>query len=140
MSDLVFRNDDVSSIDLGQFIEARGWQSQFKLLSQWAKLISPKPTIRRDELLVKGCESNVWLDHAIDSSGRHQFRLDSDVRTIKGLAVLLLYFMGGKTQQELATINLLDEFQRLGVERHLSPSRSNGLHALHQRMRELSQS
>jgi cysteine desulfuration protein SufE len=45
--------------------------------------------------------------------------------------------VNGLTGAELAKVDLLDWFTQLGLARQLSPSRSNGLQAVLQRMREL---
>jgi cysteine desulfuration protein SufE len=50
---------------------------------------------------------------------------------------LLLVRVQGLTSEELARLDLREWFTQLGLERQLSPSRSNGLHAVLQRMAEL---
>ena len=43
----------------------------------------------------------------------------------------------GLSRAELARVDLVDWFNQLGLQRQLSPSRSNGMNAVLQRMREL---
>ena len=53
------------------------------------------------------------------------------------LLALLLARVNGLTSEELAAVDPLDWLTQLGLGRQLSPSRSNGLNAVLQRMREL---
>ncbi|WP_256220450.1 SufE family protein, partial [Pseudomonas sp. TJI-51] len=53
------------------------------------------------------------------------------------LLALLLVRVQGLTSGELLALDLRGWFSQLGLERQLSPSRSNGLHAVLQRMAEL---
>jgi len=50
---------------------------------------------------------------------------------------LLLARVNGLTAEQLREVDLADWFNQLGLSRQLSPSRSNGLNAVLQRMSEL---
>ena len=83
-----------------------------------------------------GCESKVWLmGDVID--GHWQFRAASDARLIRGLVALLLTRVNGLSSQELQQVDLVEWFTKLGLSRQLSASRSNGLNAVLQKMRQL---
>jgi cysteine desulfuration protein SufE len=78
----------------------------------------------------------VWL--LAERDGAHwQFRASSDARLLRGLLALLLARVNGLAQAELAQLDLPDWFSQLGLARHLSPSRSNGLQAVLTRMQHL---
>ena len=94
---------------------------------------------KTDEHLVDGCESKVWLLGDV-SDGHWQFRAASDARLIRGLVALLLARVNGLTAQDLHQVDLPEWFNQLGLSRQLSPSRSNGLNAVLQRMRQLARS
>ena len=66
-----------------------------------------------------------------------QFKASSDARLLRGLLALLLVRVQGLPSEALARLDLRQWFTQLGLERQLSPSRSNGLHAVLQRMAEL---
>ena len=55
----------------------------------------------------------------------------------RGLLALLLLRIDGLSEAELAEVDVTDWFAQLGLGRQLSPSRSNGLNAVQQRIREL---
>jgi cysteine desulfuration protein SufE len=132
----MFTSDNLSSVSLPELIATHNWQSQYRLIAQWGTLIQRKPELRRPEYLVKGCEVSVWLAHR-DEDGAHQFAFDSDSRVINGLAVLLLAQVQGKTTLEVCEVDFEKLLFSVGLEKHLTPSRNNGLHALIVKILEL---
>lgn len=122
-------HDDLSAISLAQLRQGQSWQQQYKLIIQWGKLIAPKPELRVADNLIRGCEVPVWLAHNI-AQGQHYFAVDADSSVIKGLASLLLVQVNGKTSDELIGLDLHLALQDVGLEKHLTPSRNNGLNAI----------
>lgn len=124
---------------LEAFSEAKGWEQRARLLMQWGERL---PTLsdaeKSDEHRVHGCESQVWL-LSEEHNGRWRFRASSDARLLRGLLAVLLVRVNDLPAQALQQVDLTDWFERLGLSRQLSPSRSNGLNAVLQRMRELTQ-
>jgi cysteine desulfuration protein SufE len=113
------------------------WEQRARLLMQWGeRLPALADAEKTDEHLVDGCESKVWL-LADFNDGHWRFRAASDARLIRGLVALLLARVNGLSAVELQGVDLNDWFSRLGLSRQLSPSRSNGLNAVLQRMRQL---
>jgi len=132
----VIQRDDLTCISLDQLRAAQGWQQQYKLIIQWGKLLKVKPEIRHAQHLLRGCEMPVWLVHEQESE-QHYFAFDSDSSVMNGLAVLLLVQVNGKTRAELANLNLQLALRELGLEKHLTPSRNNGLGAIIARIQSL---
>jgi cysteine desulfuration protein SufE len=122
---------------LDTFAQPQGWEQRARLLMQWGeRLPALTDDEKSEEHLVHGCESKVWL-LADMTDGRWQFRAASDARMIRGLVALLLARVNGLSAEELQQVDLPDWFTQLGLSRQLSPSRSNGLNAVLQRMRQL---
>ncbi|MFZ3206571.1 MAG: SufE family protein [Pseudomonas sp.] len=122
---------------LAAFAQCPGWEQRARLLMQWGERLPVLSDEERCEAnRVHGCESQVWLVAEQRDQG-WQFRASSDARLLRGLLALLLARVNGLTGAELAAIDLADWFGQLGLARQLSPSRSNGLNAVLQRMREL---
>lgn len=122
---------------LESFEQARGWEQRARLLMQMGDRLAPLSDAEKCENnRVHGCESLVWLV-AEQQDGQWQFKASSDARLLRGLLALLLVRVQGLDSGELAGLDLREWFTRLGLERQLSPSRSNGLHAVLQRMAEL---
>ncbi|CAM3068438.1 Fe-S metabolism protein SufE [Pseudomonas floridensis] len=124
---------------LDTFSQPQSWEQRARLLMQWGdRLPALSDDEKSDDHLVNGCESKVWLIGEV-SDGRWQFRASSDARLIRGLVALLLARVNGLSADELDSVDLPDWFNQLGLSRQLSPSRSNGLNAVLQKMRELTQ-
>lgn len=130
------QHDDLSSISIPQLLAAGNWQQQYKLIIQWGKLIGPKPEIRAPEYLIRGCELPVWLA-CTQHGGKLYFAFDADSSVIKGLAALLLVQVNGKARSELEHLDLAANLQAVGLEKHLTPSRNNGLNGIIARIYEL---
>jgi len=122
---------------LQAFSACPDWEQRARLLMQWGDQLAPLSDDERNERhRVDGCESQVWL--VAETLGEHwQFRASSDARLLRGLLALLLARVNGLSLTELAQLDLLDWFTQLGLARHLSPSRSNGLQAVLRRMQQL---
>ena len=110
--------------------QQRDWQQKYRLLMQLGKALPPLPdALKRDELLVAGCESAAWLCHQ-QQNGRHYWGFDSDARIIKGVITALLSQLNGLQADELKAIDIHALYQQLGLAQGLSPSRSNGVAAV----------
>lgn len=95
---------------------------------------------RVDGNLVRGCQSQVWLvADPKDSDERVIFRADSDAHIVKGLVALVLALFSGRTVQAIAQTDAAALFAELGLDKHLSPSRTNGLFAMVGRIKALAQ-
>jgi len=122
---------------LEAFAQGKGWEQRARLLMQWGDRLEPLADADKTEAnRVHGCESLVWLV-AEQVDGLWRFTASSDARLLRGLLALLLVRVQGLASEELARLDLREWFTQLGLERQLSPSRSNGLHAVLQRMAEL---
>jgi cysteine desulfuration protein SufE len=89
--------------------------------------------------MVQGCQSQVWLVAQMKPGNPPTMELiaDSDSQLVRGLIAILVMLLSGKTPQQILSTNIEDVFQRLELQRHLSRSRSNGLHSMIKRIREL---
>ena len=122
---------------LQAFAACPGWDQRERLQMQWGERLEPLSAEQcSNEHLVQGCASQVWL-LGQQHEGCWHFQAASDARLLRGLLALLLARVNGLTSEELAAVDPLDWLTQLGLGRQLSPSRSNGLNAVLQRMREL---
>ena len=122
---------------LETFNASLSWEQRARLLMQWGERLPPlSDEEKSDDYRVHGCESKVWLLGSVED-GHWQFRAASDARLIRGLVALLLARVNGLSAAQLQQVDLPGWFEQLGLSRQLSPSRSNGLNAVLQRMREM---
>jgi len=123
---------------LEAFQAVGSWEQRARMLMQWGERLPALPAEDKvDANLVQGCESLVWLVGQLHD-GHWQFAASSEARMIRGLVALLLARVNGLSAAELQAVDLPDWFNQLELSRQLSPSRSNGLNAVLQRMRALS--
>ncbi len=95
---------------------------------------------KTEQTRVHGCQSNVWLITRVRTEGDQttlDIIADSDAMIVKGLIAVLLTLYSGKSPEEILAIEPRDVFNQLGLDRHLSPARKNGLNGMVQRIREL---
>ncbi|ELQ18890.1 putative post-transcriptional cysteine desulfuration regulatory protein [Pseudomonas fluorescens BRIP34879] len=128
----------VDAVAALQAFQAVGsWEQRARMLMKWGERL---PVLAEEDKveanLVQGCESQVWLVGRLQD-GHWQFAASSEARMIRGLVALLLARVNGLSMAELQAVDLSDWFNQLGLSRQLSPSRSNGLNAVLQRMRGL---
>jgi cysteine desulfuration protein SufE len=86
-----------------------------------------------DANLLEGCQSRVWL--LVDGNSEAiDIRANSDAAIVSGLIALLIrVYSGASARQVLEAEPFFIE--RIGLRAHLSPTRSNGLHAMLQAIR-----
>jgi cysteine desulfuration protein SufE len=123
-------------VSLDELKAAQNWQAQYRLITQWARLIQPKASIRNDNNLLRGCEVSAWL-MGENCNGRNRFAFDSDSRVINGLVAALLSQVDNKVASELDIDSFKNLIADVGLEKHLTPSRNNGLSAVISRVQEL---
>ncbi len=110
------------------------WTERYQYLIDLGRKLPALPDeLRSDEHKVSGCQSQVWLVADGDAS-RLEFRAASDSAIVSGLIALLLRVYSGRSAAEiLATEPRFVE--AIGLAKHLSPTRSNGLAAMLERIR-----
>jgi cysteine desulfuration protein SufE len=105
------------------------WTERYQYLIDLGRKLPPFPdALKTDAHKVTGCQSQVWLVPSGDAS-RLEFRAISDSAIVSGLIALLLRVYSGRSAAEiLATEPKFIE--AIGLAKHLSPTRSNGLAAM----------
>ncbi|MBL4801748.1 MAG: SufE family protein, partial [Emcibacter sp.] len=53
-----------------------------------------------------------------------------DAHIVRGLVALILMIFSGKSPSEILQIEARDTLDKLGLEKHLSPMRTNGLFSM----------
>jgi cysteine desulfuration protein SufE len=111
------------------------WTERYQYLIDLGRKLPPFPdALKTDEHKVQGCQSQVWLVPSGDAQ-RLQFSAISDSAIVSGLIALLLRVYSGRSAQEI--VDTQPRFiEAIGLAKHLSPTRSNGLAAMLQTMQE----
>ncbi len=117
-----------------------GWEDRYKYIIDLGKQLPDLPAeLKTDDRLIKGCQSKVWIDARLSDDGRLLLNADSDAFIVKGLLAVLLAAYNGKRPEEVRQFDIENYFAALHLLNHLSPTRSNGLHAMVQRIRSMAQ-
>ncbi|UGB46716.1 SufE family protein [Frateuria edaphi] len=105
------------------------WSERYQYLIDLGKQLPPFPEERKtEEHRVHGCQSMVWLVPDGDSEKMH-FTATSDSAIVSGLIALVLRVYSDRPAAEILATE--PEFvQSIGLAKHLSPTRSNGLTAM----------
>jgi cysteine desulfuration protein SufE len=105
------------------------WTERYQYLIDLGRKLPPFPDVlKTEENKVTGCQSLVWLVRSGDAR-RLEFQAISDSAIVSGLIALLLRVYSGRRAEEiLATEPTFIE--AIGLAKHLSPTRSNGLAAM----------
>ncbi|MCB1635672.1 MAG: SufE family protein, partial [Xanthomonadales bacterium] len=82
--------------------------------------------------LLHGCQSQVWVVASGDADCLH-FRAASDAAIVSGLIALMLKVYDGRSAETVLEMKP-DFISSIGLDRHLSSTRNNGLAALHKRL------
>lgn len=89
---------------------------------------------KREENLIRGCQSRVWLVAETDENGNMKFKADSDAIITKGIIALLIRVVNGEKPETVAREELYF-VDKIGLKEHLSPTRSNGLVSMIKQMK-----
>jgi cysteine desulfuration protein SufE len=112
------------------------WEERYKYIIDLGKELPVMDvSLRTDEYLVRGCQSQVWL---VDEwrAGKLFFQADSDAFIVKGLLGVVLAAFNGKTPGEILAFDIDAYFTQLDLLQHLSSTRGNGLKAMVKRIQE----
>lgn len=118
------------------------WNDRYRYLIDLGRNLGGLPEAdKTEDNRVHGCMSRVWLTARPDPSDASRLLLqgDSDAHIVRGLVALVLAIFADKTAEQVLRVEVQHVFAQLGLDQHLSPSRSNGLHAVVQRIRALAQ-
>ena len=129
---------DISAEDIAETLGFfDDWEERYRYIIDIGKQLPVMPDAeRREELLVRGCQSQVWLK-AHEREGRLFFEVDSDAHIVRGLIAIVLSAYNGKSPAEILAFDIDAYFERLDLLRHLSPTRGNGLRAMVERIRDV---
>ncbi|MEL7832937.1 SufE family protein [Fodinibius sp. Rm-B-1B1-1] len=119
---------------IDEFQALSDWTERYKHIIKQGRNLDPLDEEHKiEDNLVRGCQSQVWL-HTYLEDGNVIFEADSDAAITKGLVALMVRFYSGQPPETI--INTDPVFiKKIGMEQHLSPTRSNGLASMVKQMK-----
>lgn len=109
------------------------WLDRYAYIIDLGNALHTDETLRVPDNKIEGCQSDVWIDAALDTDGNIVYRADSNSSIVKGIAALLVRVLSGHKPADVTGAHLYF-IDRIGLSSHLSPTRSNGLLAMRKRM------
>ena len=114
---------------LGEFRFFDNWMDRYQYLIDLGRQLPAFPDEwKTEEHRLHGCQSQVWLRTHLEGE-RLRIQAISDSTIVSGLIALLLRVYDGRPAQEIAT-STPTFISAIGLDEHLSPTRSNGLRAM----------
>ena len=105
------------------------WTERYQYLIDLGKQLPPFPeSCKTEAYRVHGCQSMVWLVPDGGAAAMH-FQASSDSAIVSGLIALVLRVYSDRSAQEIVATEPTF-IQSIGLAKHLSPTRSNGLAAM----------
>ena len=114
------------------------WSERYQYLIDLGRKLPPFPdALKTEEHRLHGCQSMVWIVPTGDAT-RLDFMAISDSAIVSGLIYLALRVYSGRTAADILATDP-DYIGTIGLARHLSPTRTNGLAALISAIRDTAQ-
>ena len=117
--------------DFNQFDD---WMDKYALLIELGNSLEPlDEKYKIPQNIIEGCQSRVWLNAEL-AEGKVIYKAESDAILVKGIVALLLQVLSGQTPDDIVSSDLYF-IEKIGLDEHLSPTRSNGLLAMVKQMK-----
>ena len=109
------------------------WMDRYQYIIDMGKQLPEFPdTLKTEANKIQGCQSNVWMIHE-QQGDKLTFKATSDAAIVSGLIAVLLRIYNERSAEDIQ--NTPPHFMAdLGLDKHLSPTRSNGLNAMLERI------
>ncbi len=111
------------------------WTERYEYIIGLGKKLAPIPDAARTPAhLIKGCQSQVWLDASCAGKAVH-FTADSDSLITKGMIALFVRVLDGAKAEDILTADM-SFIDRTGLKEHLAPTRANALGLMAAQMKQ----
>ena len=111
------------------------WEDRYQLIIDMGKnlpVMEEKLKIESNKL--RGCQSTVYFVSKDNPDNTIYFLANSDAFIVQGLIALILKVFNNKTPTEIMNTKL-SFLKKIGLDKHLSPTRKNGLSSLIERIK-----
>ena len=125
MNDIKQREESI----LAEFEMFDDWMEKYEYIIDLGKelpLLSDDD--KTNERLIEGCQSRVWLNTKC-TDNVIEFTADADAIITKGIIALLINLVNKLKPQDLVAYDF-GIIKEIGLQEHLSPTRSNGLNGM----------
>ena len=126
--------EEIENEIVDEFEVFEDWMGKYEYLIDLGKslpLIEDK--YKTEDKLIKGCQSQVWMNSEL-KEGKIVYTADSDAIITKGMVALMIRVLSNHTPDEILN-SKLEFIEKIGLTKHLSPTRSNGLVSMIKQMK-----
>ena len=110
------------------------WMDKYSLIIDMGNNLTPlDEKYKTNQNLIEGCQSRVWITAQM-KDGKVHFEGESDAIIVKGIVSLLFRVLNNQTPNDILN-NELYFIKEIGLQEHLSPTRSNGLVSMLKQMK-----
>ena len=111
------------------------WTERYEYVISLGKKLAPMDDGVKDvDHLIKGCQSQVWLD-ATYADGKIRYVADSDSVITKGMIALFVNVLDDEAPDAILTADL-SFIDQTGLKEHLAPTRANALNLMATQMKQ----
>ena len=114
---------------VNEFKELDDWDDKYAQIIKMGRQLPEFPAeYKIDKNKIEGCQSQVWI-YAELKDGKVVLQADSDAMIVKGLISMLITVYSNHSPDEIL-ISPPDFLNEIGIDKHLSLTRKNGLGAM----------
>lgn len=111
------------------------WQERYEyVIGLGRKLPAMAEEAKTADKLIKGCQSQVWLDARLEG-GKVRYAADSDSVITKGMIALFVSVLDDQSPDAILAADL-SFIDRTGLKEHLAPTRANALNLMATQMKQ----
>lgn len=111
------------------------WTERYEyVIGLGKKLPAMDSALHTEDRLIKGCQSQVWLD-AQKEGDSIRFLADSDSVITKGMIALFVRILDGEKPEDILTADM-SFVDKTGLKEHLAPTRANALNLMATQMKK----
>jgi len=111
---------------IDEFSMFEDWMQRYEYMIDLGKSLPIiDENLKTDDLIIKGCQSKVWLNATLEND-KVVFTADSDAIITKGIIAILIRVFSNQKPADILGANT-DFIDEIGLKEHLSPTRANGL-------------
>lgn len=129
--------NDIQDEIIKEMSDFKSWMDKYEYLIAAGRKLKPMDNrFKKEENLLNGCQSKVWLKAECEN-GIVRFYADSEALITRGILFLLLRVLDNHPLKEINNADLYF-IKETGLQAHLSPVRANGLRAIVKQMKAYS--
>ena len=91
-------------------------------------------TLLTEDRLIRGCQSQVWLEAAKEGN-KIRFVADSDSLITKGMVAIFVRILDDESADDILTADM-SFIDKTGLKEHLAPTRANALNLMANQMKK----